>query len=166
MEITNINTFLKYWQRIRQRTMKLVAIIPPDKIEWTYQTGKFTLGDIVRHLGAIERYMYAENVQLRPSRYQGCGVELAEGYDDVVAFLNRMHEESMAIFAQLTPEDLQRRCLTPGGAEIPTWKWLRAMVEHEVHHRGQLYMYLAMLNVPTPPVFGLTSEQVIERSTQ
>jgi uncharacterized damage-inducible protein DinB len=38
------------------------------------------------------------------------------------------------------------------------------MVEHEVHHRGQLYLMLAMLGVRTPPIYGLTSEQVRERS--
>ncbi|MGZ4786907.1 MAG: DinB family protein [Terriglobales bacterium] len=47
---------------------------------------------------------------------------------------------------------------------MTTWKWLRAMVEHECHHRGQIYLYLSMLEVPTPPVFGLTSEQVRQRS--
>lgn len=35
----------------------------------------------------------------------------------------------------------KRRCLTPGGAELPVGKWLRAMVEYEVHHRGQFYLY-------------------------
>lgn len=38
------------------------------------------------------------------------------------------------------------------------------MVEHEVHHRGQLYQMLGMLSVATPPLFGLTSEQVRARS--
>jgi uncharacterized damage-inducible protein DinB len=64
----------------------------------------------------------------------------------------------------LSDEDLKKRCVTPGGVEISVWKWLRAMVEHEVHHRGQLYMYLAMLDVATPPIYGLTSEEVRERS--
>jgi uncharacterized damage-inducible protein DinB len=38
------------------------------------------------------------------------------------------------------------------------------MVEHEVHHRGQIYALLGLLEVPTPPLYGLTSEQVRERS--
>lgn len=37
------------------------------------------------------------------------------------------------------------------------------MTEHEIHHRGQIYFCLSMLDVPTPPLYGLTSEQVIER---
>ncbi|HEV2762533.1 MAG TPA: DinB family protein, partial [Pyrinomonadaceae bacterium] len=51
-----------------------------------------------------------------------------------------------------------------GGREVTVWKWLRSMVEHEVHHRGQIYLYLSMLDVPTPPLYGLTSEEVLARS--
>jgi uncharacterized damage-inducible protein DinB len=82
----------------------------------------------------------------------------------VRAYHDRLHAESMAIFGKLSPEDLERKCVTPGGAPIATWKWLRAMVEHEAHHRGQLYLYLAMLGVPTPPLYGLTEEEVKARS--
>jgi uncharacterized damage-inducible protein DinB len=37
-------------------------------------------------------------------------------------------------------------------------------VEHEVHHRAQIYVYLGMLGIATPPIYGLTSEEVTERS--
>lgn len=40
----------------------------------------------------------------------------------------------------------------------------RVVVEHEVHHRGQLYLMLRLLGVETPPLYGLTSEEVRERS--
>ena len=164
MEIETIEPFLDYYERIRERTLRVVHCIPPEKIDWTYREGKFTFGDLIRHLAAIERYMYAENVQFRPSRYPGHGRELADGYDDVLEFMNRMHGESMLIFRGLSDDDLKRKCITPGGVALTVWKWLRAMVEHEIHHRGQLYMYLAMLDVPTPPIYGLTSEEVMERS--
>ena len=164
MEINSIGPFLDYYERIRERTLRVIACIPPEKLEWTYKESKFTFGDVIRHLGAIERYMYAENAQLKPSRYPGHGRELAEGYDNVVAFLERMHRETVEILSILSDEDLQKKCVTPGGAAITVWKWLRAMVEHEIHHRGQLYLYLGMLDVPTPPIYGLTSEEVYERS--
>jgi len=38
------------------------------------------------------------------------------------------------------------------------------MVEHEVNHRSQIYVYLGMLGIPTPALYGLTSEEVKERS--
>ena len=164
MEITTVSRFLEYWDNLRGRTRRVVACIPPDRLEWTHRAGSFTLGDLVRHLATIERYMYAETVAGRPSRYQGCGRELADGYDTVLAYLDRMDRESRDIIGRLGDADLLRKCQTPAGVAITTWKWLRAMCEHEVHHRGQIYLMLGMLGVSTPPLFGLTSEEVRARS--
>jgi uncharacterized damage-inducible protein DinB len=164
MEITNAEHFLSYFEKVRERTLRVAKCIPEDRLEWSYGEGKFSFGDVLRHLGAIERYMFAENASLRPSRYPGHGRELADGYDEVFAYLQRMHAEAVEIFAGLSPSDLQRKCITPGGTELTVWKWLRSMVEHEVHHRGQLYLYLSMLGVQSPPLYGLTSEEVRARS--
>lgn len=164
MEATNINQFLSYYEKIRQRTMRVIRCVPPDKIDWTYKEGKFTLADLIRHIAATERYMFAENAQLKPSRYPGHGKELADGYVDVLSFIERAHNESISIFRELSDEDLQKKCVTPGGISITVWKWLRSMIEHEIHHRGQIYLYLGMLDVPTPPLYGLTSEEVFANS--
>lgn len=164
METTTTREFLDYYEKVRQRTQKVIACIPAEKFEWTYREGKFSFADIIRHLAAIERYMYAENAQLKPGRYPGHGNELADGPEKVLAFFNRMHSESMEIFGRLTESDLNRKCITPGGTPITVWKWLRAMVEHEIHHRAQIYTYLGILGIPTPPIYGLTSEEVRERS--
>lgn len=164
MEIKNTGEFLDYYEKVRQRTLRVIACIPPERFDWTCREGKFSFADIIRHLAAIERYMFAENAQLKPSRYPGHGKELADGPENVLAFMDRMHRESMDIFSRLSQEDLNRKCVTPGGTPISVWKWLRAMVEHEVHHRAQIYVYLGLLGISTPPMYGLTSEEVRERS--
>jgi uncharacterized damage-inducible protein DinB len=165
VEIRNVGPFLDYWRSIRRRTRRVVEEIPAEHMEWSPKPGRFTLGDQARHLVTIERYMYAETVHGRPSAYNGCGVELAAGRDAVLAFMDRLHAESLDLFAQLRDEDLDRKCQTPGGTPITTWKWLRAMVEHEAHHRGQIYHLLGLLDVRTTPLFGLTAEEVQARST-
>jgi hypothetical protein len=64
----------------------------------------------------------------------------------------------------LFPLSHPRTCSAADGASIKVWKWLRSMIEHEIHHRGQIYIYLSLLETPGPPLYGLTSEQVQERS--
>ena len=108
--------------------------------------------------------MWAENARLRPSCYPGHGRELAEGKTAVLWFLDEMHAQTVEILEGLTPEDLQRRCTTVGGVDLPVRRWLQLMVEHEIHHRGQLYETLGALGVNTPPLYGLTEPQVRERS--
>ncbi len=164
MEITSTTAFIDYFEKIRARTRHVIECIPPDKVEWTHQPNKFTLGDLIRHLGATERYMFAENVIGGVCRYPGCGRELADGHEQTLAYLDACHNESIDVFSGLSDEDLREKCDTPGGASITVWKWLRAMIEHEIHHRGQIYMMLGILGVETPPLYGLTAEQVLDRS--
>ncbi|MFY9550869.1 MAG: DinB family protein [Thermoanaerobaculia bacterium] len=164
MEVRSAAAFCDYWEKVRGRTRRVADCIPEERLEWTWRPGKFTLGDIVRHLAGIERDMYAENARLRPSRYRGHGRELADGLPAVRDYLERAHAEAMKIFRSLSDADLEKKCETPGGGRLSVGKWLRLMAEHEVHHRGQLYMALGILGVPTPPLYGLTSEEVRARS--
>lgn len=160
----DLDDFLRYFESVRRRTRALAELIPADRIEWSPGEGRFTPGDLVRHIGATERWMWAENAWLRPSRYPGHGPELAEGREAVLDYLDRMHRETIDVLRELGPDDLERRCTTPGGTEIRVWKWLRLMIEHEVHHRGQLYEILARMGVETPPLYGLTEPEVKARS--
>jgi len=164
MEIRDIGEFLGYFEKVHRRTMNVVRAIPPAKVDWAFREGKFTLGDLVRHIATANRYLFVETCQGKPSAYNGCGKELAPSYDEIVRFSERLHQEDVAILSVFSQDDLARKCTTPDGSAITTWKWLRAMIEHEAHHRGQIYTYLAILEVPTPPLYGLTSEQVRERS--
>jgi uncharacterized damage-inducible protein DinB len=164
MENPEATQFLDQFEKVRARTLRVARCIPPEQIEWTFKPGRFTLGDLLRHIAGTERFMWAENARFQPSRYPGHDRALAEGRDAVFAYFDRLHRESMEIFTALTDADLQKKTTTVDGANITLWKWLRLMIEHEIHHRGQIYIYLAMLEVPTPPLYGLTEEQVHERS--
>ena len=164
MQNTESLAFTTHLEKIRARTLRVARCIPPEKIEWTFKPGRFTLGDLLRHLAGTERYMWAENARFQPSRYPGHGKELADGYENVFAYVDRLHKESVEIFSALSDDDLHEKTITPDGAGITLIKWLRLMIEHEIHHRGQIYIYLAMLDVPTSPLYGLTEEQVRERS--
>jgi uncharacterized damage-inducible protein DinB len=161
-------SFLAYWRNARARTVRVLEALEPGDLAWAPAPGAFTFGDLFRHLAGLERFMYAENVQGRPSLYPGHGAELSGGPDagleGVRAYLDRCHTESLAIFATLTDADLLAPCVTPAGAPMATWKWLRAMAEHEAHHRGQLYLMASLRGRSVAPLFGLTEEQVAAAS--
>ena len=159
-----LDEFLHHFGRIRERTRRVAACIPEEHVEWTCKPGAFTLGDLVRHIAVTERFIWAETVHNRRSAYVTHGRELADGRDAVLELLDRLHEESLAQFRALTPAALQAKCTTPEGTPLTTWKWLRMLPEHEIHHRGQLYTMLGMLNVATPPLYGMTSSDVMKKS--
>lgn len=160
--MNDLATFLDYFEKVRGRTMRVAAVIPEEAFE-TSPLGKgFTFGDLLRHLAGIERRMYAENAAGRISAYDGH--EGPRGKEATLAHVAKLHAEAMEIFRSLGDEGFARPCTTPGGATMATWKWLRLMIEHEAHHRGQIYTYLNVMGIQTPPLYGLTSEEVKERS--
>ena len=163
---SEFSEFLSYIEKFQQRTTRIVALIPEGKLEHNFGPSRFTPGDLVRHVAGINRYMFAETAAGRPNRYPGHGQSLAQGRDAVLTYHHRLNAESLEIFRSFTPGDFERKCTTPDGTQITVWKWLRAMIEHEAHHRGQLYLMLSEFGIPTPPLFGLTSEEVRERATQ
>jgi len=164
MEVTRVAGFLEYLDRVHQRTRRLVECIREEDLEWQAGPGRFSPGDLVRHLAGIERFMWAETVHGRPSRYPGHERALADGLSASIAYYDRLHADARDRFAALTDERLGEKCETPAGAPITVGKWLRLMTEHEAHHRGQLYFILGLRGVPTPPIYGLTSEDVRARS--
>ncbi len=164
MEVISIAGFLDYYGRVREATRRVVAVVPAAALDWTYKPGKFTTGDLVRHIAAIERFVFAEAALGRPIRYQGCGVELGADLPAVVEFFDRCHRETLAMLGSLTDRDLQRRVPNAAGRDMEIGKLLRALPVHEIHHRGALCIYLNLFGVETPPVLGLSAEQLLARS--
>lgn len=160
MEITDINSFIAYYKKTRAVTSQVIKVIPHDRLDWSYMPGKFTIADLVRHIAAIERHVFAEVAMGNKPNYQGCGKNLADGYDNIVAYFDEMHAQSLEIFRSITGESLHQTIHSLDGKEIQLKNFLRALIVHEVHHRGALCIYLNLLGVSTPSVLGLKEEDV------
>jgi uncharacterized damage-inducible protein DinB len=161
---TEITDFAQYFNNVHARTQSVIMKIPVDNVDWTYKEGKFTLGDMVRHITLIKRNMFMNIAQFKTSTYVGCGSEYGKSFTQIVDLSERQHSESMAIIQSFDQDHFNKKCITPSGIQMTVRKWLRAMNEHEIHHRGQLYIYLAMLNIEVSPVFGMTSEELIDKA--
>ncbi|MDP8980058.1 MAG: hypothetical protein M3O35_05645 [Acidobacteriota bacterium] len=76
---------------------------------------------------AIQPFLdYYERIRERTLRVAKAAASWAHGYENVLAYVDRMHRESVEIFAKLTPGDLLRRCLTPEGTpmhEVCIWRY-------------------------------------------
>lgn len=163
MEFNSVQSFLRYYEQVRDITLKVIAVVPAEHMDWTYRPGKFSIADLIRHIAAIERQLFAEIIAGRPMCYTGCGKELADGHDAVLAYFHEMHRQSMEIFASLHDEDLKKKIISASGKESSIAGFLRAMIIHETHHRAALCIYLNFLNIHTPPIFGLSAEDLVSK---
>ncbi len=162
--LQSIESFVDYFEGIRRRTLNYVRIIPADQLGWSPGTGEFTCREIVRHLTAAEQMFVGAVVEGR-WRYAGHTHNSEHGLEGLIADLESGHHAAMAALRALNDTALSEPRPTLNGPTVKAWRLLMAMVEHEIHHRSQLAIYLATMGVPPPQIYGLGVEDVIALAT-
>jgi len=162
--IQTISTFVSYFDGIRSRTLNYINTLPTDKIDWSPREGELTCGDIVRHLAAGEK-MFCGVVAEGRWVYIGHEKNLAATHEELIAYLKTIHADSMSALRAV--DDSQLTQLRPAlkGGSVKAWRWLMAMVEHEVHHRSQLSSYLSLMGITPPHIYGLGIEDIVALTT-
>jgi uncharacterized damage-inducible protein DinB len=157
--LTSTTGFIRYFESIRERTLRFIAAIPPEQIDFSRHPGKYTLGDIIRHLASTER-MFIEAMLEGRFVYPGHGRELGATLEEAVSYLATCHAEAMQRLAEASDSLVDEKRPTLGGPPISAWRILMMMVEHEVHHRSQISQYLVDLGIAPPQIFGKYVEEL------
>lgn len=163
--IQSTTDFIKYFESIRHRTLNYIRVIPPDRLAWSPKEGEFTCADIIRHIIAAEK-MFVRVATEGSWNYAGHEAESEQSLDELIALLDATHVETMDKLRQFPDQDLNTPRYGPKdeGHPLKTWRWLMAMTEHEIHHRSQLAVYLSLMGVQPPHIFGLGVEDLIALS--
>jgi len=159
--LTSLPDFVRYFESVRGRTLAFIQAIPDDQIDFAPYPGKFTLGDLIRHIAATER-MFVDGVLEGRWTYAGHSRELGPTKAEAVDYLMRTHEEAMARLRATDTEVLQMKRTTPFGMVVSAWRLLMTMTEHEIHHRSQIGQYLVALGMEPPQVFGRKLEELLQ----
>jgi hypothetical protein len=165
MEVIRVGPFVEYLDRVHQRTRRIVDAVREEDLEW--QAGSRP-ADAGRVDPASRRY---RAVHVRGKRARPTGALSRDTVLTLPTAWSRQRHTTIGstpnhanCSSHCPMRDSRRNARRPAGAPITVGKWLRAMIEHEAHHRGQLYFILGLRGVPTPPIYGLTSEEVRARS--
>lgn len=149
----HLDQFIKTWNRVHKQTTNIMKVAPDDKYDWRTCDSAMTLGELMNHF-------YLAELGLTEAAVTGTfpreGMPSAiNNTEELVAAFDKAHEECVAKIAALTPEQLNE-VVAPFGPDkaMPRNVLLALFHEHEIHHRGQLYTYLRMLDAPVPPLFG------------
>ena len=163
--IQSTTDFIKYFESIRRRTLNYIRVIPPDRLDWSPKEGEFTCADIIRHIIETEKMFVRVAMQGR-WKYEGHEAGWEQSLEALIAQLEATHVEAMEKLRQFPDQNLNEPRYGPKGDGHPVkaWRWLMAMAEHEIHHRSQLAVYLSLMGVQPPHIFGLGVEDLIALS--
>ena len=163
--IQDVNSVINYFGSIRRRTIHFIQAVPTDKIDWAPQKNEFSCGDIVRHLAATE-LMFVNAVVLGIWSYSGHSRDLGASLSETASYLEACHLKAITRLEGLSSSKLHMRQPSINGSPVKAWRLLMAMVEHEVHHRSQLAVYLTLMGAVAPQIYGLGIEDVIALTSQ
>ena len=158
--LQDMQSFLNYFSSIRRRTVTYIRTLPPERIDWAPQEGEFTCGDLIRHMAASEK-MFAGGIATGQWRYPGHQRQAGESLETLLTELESSHTEAVEMLNLLQGADLSELRPSLKGVPVKTWRLLMAMIEHEVHHRSQLAVYLSLMGIQPPQIYGLSLEEVI-----
>ncbi|MFN0088424.1 MAG: DinB family protein [Blastocatellia bacterium] len=147
-----LDSYVRNWKRIHKQTTTIMAVAPSDKYDWKPSETAMPLGDLLHHLytaewGLIEAALTGAFPKEMPEK-QTDTAELVKAFD-------ASHTALIPKLSALTAEQLAEE-VAPFGPDkkMSRMALLHLTHEHEIHHRGQLYVYLRSLGCEVPPLFG------------
>ena len=144
---------------MRRRTVTAVDRVTPALAAYRPRPAEWTCGEIVRHLAGAERFFVTKIVEDRFTTDLDLGPE--EPWDATRARLAATHETEMARLRALPDARLHEKVEDLDGGRMSAWRFLMAMVEHEIHHRSQLDAWLALAGTEPPQLYGYRMEDVL-----
>lgn len=148
-------------------TRTLLERVPEDRVDWKPHPKSMSLGQLVIHIASIPGW---GTLTLRQPEFDlappGEPKYVPPSWESRAALLEMFDgktAKARAAIAATTDLELQQPwTLKMGGEKIftsPRGAVLRSFVlSHGIHHRAQLGVYLRMLDVPVPAMYGPTAD--------
>ncbi len=145
-------------------TRTLLECMPEDKLAWQPHQKSMSLGKLGLHIATVPGSIAAIAVgnsmdvsEIRPAEEPSSKAEVLAAFDESIATakseLMKIDDGAMMDTWRMMAEDEEIMAMPKIGL-------LRAiMLNHLYHHRGQLTVYLRLLDVHLPSVYGPTADE-------
>jgi uncharacterized damage-inducible protein DinB len=146
-----------------QTTRRVLERIPGDKLAWRPHPKSFSLGQLALHIAVVQGNIAAASI---PDTMEAPIFAQAEAKScqEVLEAFSQSIEKARASLKNMDDATLTAPwSLTRNGKvvfTVPRIAFLRSiMLNHIYHHRGQLSVYLRMLEVPVPSIYGPSADE-------
>ena len=138
-------------------TMKVLQAVPGDKLDFKPHERNMSAGDLAFHI-AYSQLVLARIVAAGKFEYQPAPTPAT--LDEIVAAAERYYQEACQVIAGITPAQLGGSVEMPGGRKLPAGALLwSGVLFHQIHHRGQLSVYIRMMGGKVPSIYGPSGDE-------
>ncbi|MGB6432133.1 MAG: DinB family protein [Candidatus Acidiferrales bacterium] len=146
-----------------QTTKRVLDRIPEDNLTWKPHPKSYSLGQLGLHIASLQGRVAAAAAQdtfeapsfsqAEPKSRQEILDAFAKSLASAKETLNKMDDARLMSMWSLTKNG--KVLMT-----IPRIGFVRSiLMNHNYHHRGQLSVYLRMLDVPVPSIYGPSADE-------
>jgi uncharacterized damage-inducible protein DinB len=145
-------------------TRRVLDRIPADKLNWRPHPKSLSLGQLALHIAAVPGrilpMLQKSEHEIDPGAFK---FEAPKGIAEILATLDQSTKDAGAFLDSLSDEQAHASwTLKAGGRTLFTKSRMDVvrmiMLSHIYHHRGQLSVYLRLLDVPVPSIYGPSAD--------
>lgn len=149
-------------------TRKTLERVPEDKFAWKPHEKSTSLGGLATHLANIPSWtantFNQDELDIAPVGGPPFRLEEAKSRAELLEAFDKNVADARAALAAASDEDWQGLwSLLAGGKRIftlPRTAVMRGFImSHSIHHRAQLGVYLRLLDVPVPSIYGPSADE-------
>lgn len=152
---TELEDLIEHLQRYRSITLQVFDLIDDGDLHWRPSADQYSLGQQLLHIAQAEdRFIHG----LFEGDWSFDRVRFPKELPDLEemrALFGKVREHTLERIGQVDPAELGKVVEIPDSPVDHTLRsWLWFILEHELHHRGQVWGYLRAMGV-TPPFYAI-----------
>jgi uncharacterized damage-inducible protein DinB len=160
-----IDSLIQEFEHEAQTTRKHLERLPENKLDWRPHEKSFTTGELASHITEMVGWTVAilnqHGFDFDPATYKPY---LATSLADLIKTFDDNVAKGKKALADATDETLEQpwslKIMGRVQFEKPKADVLRDFaLSHMIHHRGQLSVYLRLLNVAVPGSYGPSADE-------
>ena len=153
---------LKEFDEEMATTRRVLERVPSDKAQWKPHAKSFPMGHLAQLVAGMPGWIVnvLTEKQLDLAAQSGYTFEKT---DTLLAMFDKKVAEARKTLASVTGAALNESwSLKMGPKELmtlPRGEVARQTLNHLIHHRGQMTVYLRLLDIPVPSIYGPTADE-------
>lgn len=146
-------------------TKKILERVPMDRKDWKPHEKSMTLGRLATHIAQIPHWI-TDIIKIDDYDFAARipKADTATSNEELMHIYQEILDNAIRDLNQMSDEDLNKRWIvrvgdrlmydTPKKVALRGWAY-----SHLVHHRGQLSVYLRLLDIPVPGIYGPSADE-------
>jgi uncharacterized damage-inducible protein DinB len=157
----------KFLSELKQEavsTRKILEAVPLEKGDWKPHIKNFSLRQLATHVAELPNYLYvtisSDELDFAKSDYKPA---TPSSNKELLSIFEKNLKNAEDALANCSDEEMGKNWTMRSGDTIffssPKVSVIRGLcLNHLVHHRAQLGLYLRLLDVPVPSSYGPTAD--------